>query len=153
MKILMVTDKMDIGGAETHILTLIRELTQMNCTVTLVSSGGIYITDIIEIGVRCVFAPFNKRDPISITESKNILFREMKRCDIVHAHTRFTALLSGKLRGDRKYPPIVTTAHLDFPIFPFGPFAFWGDKTLAVSFDIKEYLKRYYKWLKSQHIL
>ena len=43
MKILMLADKMDIGGAETHIITLIEELIKRGIDVTLVSNGGVYI--------------------------------------------------------------------------------------------------------------
>ena len=40
MKILMVTMKMDIGGAETHILELCRELKKAGHVITLFPTGG-----------------------------------------------------------------------------------------------------------------
>ena len=144
MKILMITDKMDIGGAETHIVTLISELIKMGVRITLISSGGVYIKDLNRLGVSCIYAPLDKRDPISVGASKRIIREEMKRCNIVHAHTRFSAYLSRSVRGERRYPPILVTAHLNFPTFPFGPLTYWGDETLAVSQDIKEYLMQSY---------
>ena len=144
MKILMVTDKMDIGGAETHILTLIRELASSGESVTLLSAGGVYADSLRKRGVRVIYSPLDKRDPFSFLECKKILKYEMKKCDIVHTHTRFTSFLAGKIRGKGSFPPIVTTAHLNFKMFPFGKLAFWGERTLAVSEDIKEYLSRNY---------
>ncbi len=145
MKILILTDKMDIGGAETHIYTLICELYKRGECVTLISSGGVYAENLKDIGIRCLYAPLDKRNAGALQKSAKIIKKEFNRHDIIHAHTRFTAFLSKRIRGDKKYPPIVTTAHLNFPLFPFGPFAYWGDRTLAVSYDIKDYLCKNYK--------
>ena len=144
MNLLMVTDKMHIGGAETHVVTLIENLAARGIRITLLSSGGVYTKRISSSGARCVFAPLDKRDPISILRSASILREEMKSADIVHTHTRYTSRLAASIRGNGKYPPIVATAHLDFPSFPFGPISFFGDKTLAVSEDIKEGLRSKY---------
>jgi len=149
MRILIATDSMDIGGAETHVFTLINELRKNN-EVTLISSGGVYFTILEKSGIKCVYAPFNKRDALSVVKSKKALNKEMKRADIVHTHTRFTSFLAKKIRGKNSYPKIVTTAHLNFPLFPFGRFAYWGDGTLAVSEDIRDYLSNNYQIKKDK---
>ena len=152
MKILIATDKMDIGGAETHIFTLINEL-RKHYRITLISSGGVYFDVLKTSGIRCVIAPFDKRDLLSIRKSFKIMKCEMNRADIVHTHTRFTSFLAKKVRGKNSFPRIVTTAHLNFPLFPFGRLAFWGDGTLAVSEDIRDYLKKSYQIKKEDVIL
>ena len=43
MRILLVTMGMDIGGAETHILELAKELKRRGHEVYVVSNGGKYI--------------------------------------------------------------------------------------------------------------
>ena len=43
MKILMATMKMEIGGAETHILELAKALSARGCEVTVVSAGGVFV--------------------------------------------------------------------------------------------------------------
>ena len=153
MRILIATDGMDIGGAETHVFTLINELKKKNYSVTLISSGGVFAKILEKGGIRCVTAPFNKRNPISLKRSVRILKNEMKRADIVHTHTRFTSFLAKRIRGNSSYPRIVTTAHLNFKMFPFGRLAFWGDGTLAVSEDIRTYLGKYYKLNKDDVFL
>ena len=40
LKILLLTDILDVGGAETHILTLASGLAALGHSVTVVSSGG-----------------------------------------------------------------------------------------------------------------
>lgn len=145
MKTLMLTDKMELGGAETHIFTLTESLLRSGIEVTLVSAGGIYADKLEKLGARCVNAPLDRRDAKSFLRAKAMVSDEMMRADIIHAHTRFTSFLAHYIRGERKSPPIIVTAHLNFPLFPFGPFAFYGDRTLAVSSDIKDYLMKYYK--------
>ena len=140
MKILMLTDKMDIGGAETHIITLIGALSKMGVDVTLVCAGGIYIKTVLSLGVKYREAPLDKRDPLSMLKARKIVKEEMARCHIVHAHTRFGANLAGSIRKRGTWPPILVTAHLDFPKFPYGKRCFFGDLTLAVSEDIKRHL-------------
>ena len=144
MKILMVTDKMELGGAETHILTLIRELALSGDDITLISGGGAFADDLQRRGIRVIYSPFDKRDPFSILRCRRTLAEQMRRCDVVHTHTRFSSFLAGAVRGKKTFPPIVTTAHLGFKLFPFGKLAFWGDRTLAVSEDIKQYLRDNY---------
>ena len=140
MKILIATDGMNIGGAETHVFTLINELRKIGEDVTLISGGGPYAKILEESGLKCIYAPLNKRDPLSIKKAKKALMQAMKSVDIIHTHTRFTSFLAKSIRGNASYPKIVTTAHLNFPLFPFGAFAYWGDSALAVSEDIREYL-------------
>ena len=40
MKILMLIDSLDVGGAETHVETLALELVKMGCEVSIASNGG-----------------------------------------------------------------------------------------------------------------
>lgn len=141
MRILMITDGMGIGGAETHVITLIEELTRMGEKITLISGGGAYADRLSENGINCITAPLTKRDAKSIIISLGIIKSSLSECDVVHTHTRLSSYLAKRARGNRTYPPIVTTAHLNFPLFPFGPITFWGEHTLAVSEDIKEGLE------------
>lgn len=150
MKILMVTDKMDIGGAETHIFTLITELAKRGDTVTVLSSGGAFAQRLKENGIEVRLSPLDKRDPISVIRCVRDLGEQMRHCDVVHTHTRFSSFLASRVRGKRSFPPIVVTAHLNFKLFPFGALAYWGDRTLAVSEDIKDYLLKNYRLSEGQ---
>ena len=40
LKILLLTDRLSLGGAETHILSLYNELCALGHSVTVISSGG-----------------------------------------------------------------------------------------------------------------
>ncbi len=140
MKILIITDKMELGGAETHIHALCHRLIERGHEVSVMSAGGIYLKSLSAAGAEIISAPLDKRDFRSIIKSRKILKRVIRGYDIIHAHTRFTSTLAKKVRGRSGVPKIVTTAHLPFEKRGLGRFTSWGDITLAVSRDIKEHL-------------
>ena len=144
MRILMLCDGMDIGGAETHIVTLTAELIKRGCEVSVISAGGAYVKSLLKYGARCVYAPTDKRDPAAVIKCKQIIGEEMQKHDTVHAHTRFTAYIARAVRHGSQYPPIAFTAHLAFPTVPYGKISFWGDRTLTVSRDIADHLIKNY---------
>ena len=61
MKILMATMGLGIGGAETHIVELSKELTHQGHQVVIVSNGGVYVPEVEAAGIRHYEAPLNRR--------------------------------------------------------------------------------------------
>ncbi len=144
---LMTTGGMGIGGAETHIFELSKELASRGMEVTVASGGGVYADELKEYGVKHVEIPFDSRSPADILSSyrktDNLLSGDS--FDLVHAHARIPAMICS--RAARKHRlPFLTTAHLDFKVDPITRrLSRWGDETVAVSDDIKDYLVREYR--------
>ena len=157
MKILMVTQAMETGGAETHVLELCRELSSRGHSITLVSAGGIYADDLVKSGIRHVTLPLGSKNPASVIKSyKGLKDLIGEGYDIVHAHARIPAFICGLLHDrvtdaeGRKFR-FVTTAHLDFKVSPLlKKLSRWGEKTMAVSGDIADYLVREYGVCRSK---
>ena len=152
-KILMATMGLDIGGAETHIVELTKQLRSMGYDVAVVSNGGVYVPEIEAAGARHYQAPLHRRDLGCMWRSLGILRRVIarERPDVVHAHARIPAFLCGKLCRVMKVP-FVTTAHWVFRTS--GALRYltdWGSRTVAVSDDIRDYLIREYR-LPPEHI-
>ena len=85
MKILMATMKMEIGGAETHILELAKELAAQGVDVTVVSAGGVYAKELEAAGIAHVWAPLHTRHPASVLRAAAILRRRMRfTCHVWH---------------------------------------------------------------------
>ena len=142
MKILMATMSLDIGGAETHIVELSRELTRRGHAVTVVSRGGMYVKELERSGVRHVCLPLNTKHISAVIRSLHGLRRliAQEQFDIVHAHARIPAFLCGIL-ASRMHFRFVTSAHGVFKVTPYWRLiSNWGRQTLAVSCDIKQYL-------------
>jgi polysaccharide pyruvyl transferase CsaB len=146
MKILMATMSLGIGGAETHIVELASELKRRGADVMVASNGGVYVPDIEANGIRHFDVPMNRRSAKYMLKSFFLMRRIIKqeKPDIVHAHARIPAFILGLLRKTMRFT-FVTTAHWVFDTS--GSLRYltnWGQKTIAVSDDIKEYLIKNY---------
>ena len=152
-KILMVTMGLDIGGAETHIVELSKQLKSMGHDVIVVSNGGVYVPEILAAGIRHYEAPLHRRSIGCMRRALGILKRVIReeKPDLVHAHARIPGFLCGILHRSMKFP-FVTTAHWVFQTS--GGLRYltdWGQRTIAVSDDIKAYLMREYG-IPAEHI-
>lgn len=158
MKILMVTMSMNIGGAETHILELCRELKKRGCEITLASFGGVYADELEACGIECVKLPLNTKRPSAVLAAYRGLEKLIKdgNYDIVHAHARIPAFITGLLHdrmidGHGRKFRFVTTAHLNFSVNPiWRKISRWGEQVMAVSHDIGDYLEEEYGYPKSK---
>ena len=153
MKILMATMGLDIGGAETHIVELAKELKHQGHDIVVVSNGGVYVPEITAAGIRHYNAPMHRRNVGDMLRSRRILKDVLlkEKPDLVHAHARIPAFLCGTLQKQLKFP-FVTTAHWVFDASGMLRYLTnWGERTIAVSEDIKSYLIREYG-LPAEHI-
>lgn len=153
MNILLVTMEMQVGGAETHIFELAKELKQRNMNVYVVSAGGNYAELLEHTGIEHIYAPLKNKKLINMVKSFQIIKRvvEEKKIDVIHAHARIPAFISSKVCKAKKIP-LVTTAHGIYKVnFLLKILTNWGRKTLAVSEDIKKELINDYH-LKDENI-
>ncbi|MBE7021958.1 MAG: polysaccharide pyruvyl transferase CsaB [Ruminococcaceae bacterium] len=141
-KILMTLMRLEIGGAETHVLELSLELARRGFQVVVASGGGVYEEHLKKAGIKHYKVPMYTKSPAKMLRSFLALRRIIKdeQIDIVHAHGRIPAFLCGLLHPFMKFT-FVTTAHWVFRTS--GGLKYlsnWGEKVMAVSEDIKTYL-------------
>ena len=146
MKIIMTLMGLEIGGAETHVVELAKGLHRRGHTVIIASNGGVYEAALAEASIRHVKIPMHRRDIGCMTRSLVLLeklIREEKP-DLVHSHARISAFLCGILHARMGFP-FITTAHWVFTVTPLlRLMSNWGQRTVAVSEDIKTYLMESY---------
>lgn len=156
MKILMALNGLDIGGAETHVVELSKEIQRRGHKVIMVSSGGVYQKEVEESGITHYTVLLTSRSPVAIASSKKqlkeIILKE--KPDIVHSHARIPGFLLDMVHKELdKSFVFVSTAHWTFDTsFLVKSLTRWGEKTLAVSDDLKKYLLRYYPEVKEENI-
>ena len=146
MKVLMATMQLDIGGAETHIVELSKALKKRGVDVYVASRGGVYEEELKQAGIPHYFVPLNSKNFSSMRKSYKTLKALIKKekFDIVHAHARIPAFILGLIKRSLNFR-FVTTAHWVFNSrFPLNLLTNWGEKSLAVSDDIKDYLIKNY---------
>lgn len=146
MRVLMTTMQLEIGGAETHIVELSKALSKKGVEVFVASAGGAYVRELSENGIKHFNIPLGSKNPQSVFRSYRMLEKLIKEYnfDIVHSHARIPSFICGLLHKKLKFP-FVTTAHWVFRSgFPFNLLSDWGERSLAVSDDIKKYLMESY---------
>ena len=144
---------LDIGGAETHIVELSKQLRAEGHDLAIVSNGGVYVPEITAAGIRHYEAPLHRRDVKDMLHARSVLKDVIRReqPDVVHAHARIPAFLCGTLHKTMGFP-FVTTAHWVFDTKGVLRYLTdWGQRTVAVSNDIKDYLMREYG-IPQEHI-
>lgn len=145
--ILMALMQLDIGGAETHVVELSKEMKRRGHNVVVTSAGGAYEEELERAGIKHYTLPLNSKKPRDMLYAKkglkNIITEE--KINLVHSHARIPSFLLNGLHKSMKFP-FVTTAHW---VFKTGGglkyLTRWGEKTVAVSEDIKKYLTENYK--------
>ena len=145
-KVLMTLMDLKIGGAQTHVVELARELTKKGVTVFVASNGGVYEKELKDAGITHFPVPLHNKNPFNMLGSYLALKKIIRENDIrlVHAHARIPAFICGLLAKKLGFR-FVTTAHWVFSTaLPFKILSNWGEEALAVSEDIKDYLIKNY---------
>lgn len=142
LRILLAAMRMDIGGAETHILELACELKRRGNYVVVASEGGVFVNELEKNGIKHIFAPLCSKKPSDLKKSyktlANIITED--KIEIVHSHARIPNFIIWFLR--RRYTfGFVSTLHFAFTKKKFvEKFTVWGEKNLAVSDDLRRHL-------------
>ncbi|MCI8387250.1 MAG: polysaccharide pyruvyl transferase CsaB [Clostridiales bacterium] len=142
MKILMTLMGLEIGGAETHVVELSKELAARGHDITVASNGGVYVAELEHAGVRHVKLPLHSKSPSALAANLRGLRKLIKteRFDIVHAHARIPAFVCGILARRMKFR-FITSTHGVYKVDSLlMRISDWGERAIAVSYDIKQYL-------------
>ena len=141
-KVLMVLNRLEIGGAETHVVDLSASLQKLGWEVLVASGGGVYEQTLRELGIRHFTVPLDVRNAFRMRKAQQRLEQiiRQEKPDLVHAHARIPAFLCGRLYRKLGFP-FVTTAHWTFEVNTLlRLMSNWGQHTIAVSEDIRDYL-------------
>lgn len=140
--VLLAAMALDLGGAETHVISLARELRRRGCTVVVASAGGRMVPMLAEVGIPHVLVPMDSRNPAVLFQSYMQLQRVINKYQIglIHAHARIPAWISSLVV--KKHPtPFVTTYHGTYNAgFPWRYLTTFGQRTIAVSEDVRKHL-------------
>lgn len=145
--ILLTTMSLDIGGAETHIVELAKGLKKEGFHVVVASSGGVFVKDLETHGIKHYTVPLHNKKPDNVYKAykmlQQIIFDE--KINLVHAHARIPGFICNLLHKKMSFA-FVTTAHGTWKTS--GGLKYitrWGQKTIAVSQDVENYLIDNYK--------
>lgn len=142
LTVLLALMALDAGGAETHVISLAKQLKKRGVEVIVASHGG-KLTEFLESnGIKHYTLPLDKKSPMALASSIKGLTSIVKKhkVDIIHAHARIPAWVSqwvSVLTGC----PYITTSHGIYSTgWGMGLISAWGQKVIAVSEDVKKHL-------------
>lgn len=138
MKIVMLTDSMHIGGAETHVFELSRLLASLGHRVTVLSAGGATADRLAAVGVNHKFLP-DALSGVALHKLAEAIREE--RPHAVHVHTRRRAFLCRMLLPTLHFPMVFTAHAMLSPRFPRGRMSYFPREIIAVSEDIGIHLR------------
>ncbi len=145
MKILILTDRLDIGGAETHIAQLALTLCDEGNNVIVASAGGATADWLEKQGITHYCMPLGTHSPLKwlLLRLRIRKLAKQERIGIAHAHARVSALL---IRGVRRLGCAeIVTVHAKFRAGLFRRLlSYWGERSIAVSEDLRAYLQNVY---------
>lgn len=141
---LLALMRLDIGGAETHVVVLARHLVELGYRVIVASNGGRFERVLEESGIRHYRVPLHNTRLSSILKSILLLRRIVRDegVEIIHAHARIPAFVAAAM-GRPRHVHLITTAHSNF--MGLRRLTRWGEKTIAVSEDIRDHLISYFR--------
>ncbi len=146
MKILLLTDRMETGGVETHIAQLALGLRNFGIEAAVLSGGGALADALEKQGIRQYRLPLPTHNPLRLLGIRRYIGRLLSRegFRVLHAHARIPALL---LRGmERRGVAVVVSAHAMFRSnWLLSRICYWGRYTVAVSEDLRESVCQRYR--------
>ncbi|MGE5672751.1 MAG: glycosyltransferase family 4 protein [Mycobacterium leprae] len=140
--ILLAAMALDLGGAETHVISLARELKRRGREVVVASAGGRLVPILAEAGIPHCHVPMDSRNPVEMFQAYFGLRRVIRQHGIglVHAHARIPAWIASFVTK-RGPIPFVTTYHGTYNAgFPWRLLTTFGQRTIAVSDDVQRHL-------------
>ncbi|NLZ54614.1 MAG: glycosyltransferase family 4 protein [Thermoanaerobacteraceae bacterium] len=142
LTVLLALMALDAGGAETHAVSLAKQLKRRGVNVIVASHGG-KLTKVLENSdIRHYTLPLDRKSPLHLVNSIRGLTDIIKRhqVNIVHAHARIPAWISQWVSFVTGCPYITTSHGIYSTGWGMGLITTWGRKVIAVSEDVKKHL-------------
>jgi len=142
LTVLLALMALDAGGAETHAISLAKQLKKRGVNVILASHGGRLTSELEADGIEHFTLPLDRKSPVSLLQSLKGLTDIVKsrKVDIIHAHARIPAWISQWVTYFTGCPFISTSHGIYSTSWGMGFITAWGKKIIAVSDDVKKHL-------------
>jgi glycosyltransferase involved in cell wall biosynthesis len=148
MKVLQILPEMNAGGVERGTLEIGSYLVQQGHQALVVSNGGRRVADLEAAGVRHIAMPVHRKRITSLFQVRP--FRrllETERPDILHIRSRvpgWIAWLAWRKLDPHTRPRLVSTVHGFYSVNPYSAVMTRGERLIAVSESIRDYLLQNY---------
>jgi len=132
--------ELELGGVETFVVLLSKELKKLGHDVVVVSSGGRLVEELRGYGVGHIRLPVASKNPITVWYSALLLSKILKglRVDVIHAHSRVPDWVSYFVSLLTKVP-FVVSAHAFYTPHWGSRIVAKADRVICDSASVGEY--------------
>ena len=144
------------GGVERGTLEVARELVRRGHRSVVISAGGRLVPDLVSEGSEHLAWPLGVKSPLTLRWVWPLRrwLRE-QRIDILHARSRLPAWigwLAWRSMDPATRPRFVTTVHGLYSVSRYSAIMTRGERVIAVSETVRDYLQRHYPQLPANQI-
>ena len=144
------------GGVERGTLEIARELVQCGHRAIVISAGGRLVPELLSAGGEHLTWPLGVKSPLALRWVWPLRrWLAEPRIDILHARSRFPAWiawLAWRGMNPTIRPRWVTTVHGLYSVSRYSAIMTSGERVIAVSETIRDYLQRGYPKLSAERI-
>ena len=144
------------GGVERGTLEVARELVRRGHRSVVISAGGRLVADLISEGSEHLAWPLGSKSPLTLRWVWPLRrWLTEQRIDILHARSRLPAWigwLAWRGMDPATRPRFITTVHGLYSISRYSAIMNRGERVIAVSETVRDYLQRHYPELSAARI-
>ena len=148
LTILQILPELNSGGVERGTLEVGAEIVRRGHRSLVVSGGGRMVEHLEQAGSQHFAAPVGNKSPLTLRQVgwlRKLIVKQ--NVDIVHARSRvpaWVAWLAMRKIPEAQRPQFVTTVHGQYSVSRFSEIMTRGDRVIAVSGTIQNYIRGNY---------
>ncbi|MEE8429587.1 MAG: glycosyltransferase family 4 protein, partial [Gammaproteobacteria bacterium] len=156
LTVVQMVPAMEVGGVERGTLDVANGLVQRGHRSIVISAGGRLTPFLASTGSEHVQWPIDAKTPLSLRWVGRLrrLLRE-RHADILHVRSRLPAWIGylawRGMQVDQR-PGFVTTVHGYYSVNPYSKIMCRGERVIAASAGIKEYIRERYPKVPAERI-
>ena len=156
LTVAQVLPALDEGGVERGTLEIAEHLVKAGHRSIVVSAGGRMVDDLVATGSEHINYAIGKKSPFTLRwVSKLRKYFQQQNIDVIHARSRLPAWITWlALRGIpvENRPRWITTVHGFYSVNPYSAIMTRGERVIAVSKVIRDYIRQNYPKVDEQRI-
>jgi glycosyltransferase involved in cell wall biosynthesis len=144
LNVVQILPALEVGGVERGTLEVASELVKRGHRSIVISGGGRMVNQLLSQGSEHITLPIGKKSLLTlrlVSRLRNILKNE--NVSVLHARSRLPAWISylaWKTMEHDTRPAFVTTVHGPYTVNPYSRIMVRGEKVIAISNFIKDYI-------------
>lgn len=157
LTVVQVLPALESGGVERGTLEVAKYLVQHGHRSIVISAGGRMVEQLEREGSEHVTWDLGAKSPWTLRHIPRLRrFLQEQAVDILHVRSRMPAwvcYLAWRGMDPRRRPRLVTTVHGLYSVNPYSAIMTRGEKVIAVSETVREYLLKHYPRLDPRRII